>query len=34
MFYSFLKLTFVKIQKIVSVFMDRKSQATKLDFKV
>ena len=33
MFYSFLKLT-LKIKKIVSIFMDRKSQATKLYFKV
>ena len=33
MFYSFLNLTFVKIKKIVFIFMDRKSQATKLDFK-
>ena len=34
MFDSFLKLTVVNIKKIVSIFMDRKSQATKLDFKV
>ena len=34
MFDSFLKLTVVKIEKIVPIFMDRKSLATKLDFKV